>query len=52
MCGIVALFSRREPISEAALQRATRSLYHRGPDGQRHWISADECPGARAAQHH
>ena len=41
MCGIVALFSRRDPISEAALQRATQSLYHRGPDGQRHWISPD-----------
>jgi asparagine synthase (glutamine-hydrolysing) len=41
MCGIVAFFSRRDPISETALQRATQSLYHRGPDGQRHWISAD-----------
>ena len=41
MCGIVALFSRGEPISEVLLKRATRSLYHRGPDGQRHWISAD-----------
>jgi asparagine synthase (glutamine-hydrolysing) len=41
MCGIVALFSRRDPVSVAALERATRSLYHRGPDGQRHWISAD-----------
>ena len=41
MCGIVALFSRRDPISEAVLQRATQSLYHRGPDGQRHWMSPD-----------
>jgi asparagine synthase (glutamine-hydrolysing) len=41
MCGIVALFSRRDPVSESALQRATQSLYHRGPDGQRHWISPD-----------
>jgi asparagine synthase (glutamine-hydrolysing) len=41
MCGIVALFSRRDPVSVAALERATRSLYHRGPDGQRHWISPD-----------
>src|SRR6201984_524738 len=41
MCGIVALFSRRAPISEAALERATQRLYHRGPDGQRHWISGD-----------
>jgi asparagine synthase (glutamine-hydrolysing) len=41
MCGIVAVFSRRDPISSATMERATSSLYHRGPDGQRHWISAD-----------
>jgi asparagine synthase (glutamine-hydrolysing) len=41
MCGIVAFFSRSLPISESALQRATQSLYHRGPDGQRHWRSQD-----------
>jgi asparagine synthase (glutamine-hydrolysing) len=41
MCGIVAFFSRRDPVSTAALARATQSLYHRGPDGQRHWISPD-----------
>src|SRR5215468_5145260 len=41
MCGIVALLSRRDPISEAVLQRAIQSLYHRGPDGQRHWMSPD-----------
>ena len=45
MCGIVALFSRREPISEVALQRATQRLYHRGPDGQRHWIAQDRRVG-------
>jgi asparagine synthase (glutamine-hydrolysing) len=41
MCGIVALFSRRGPVSEEALQKATRSLIHRGPDGRGHWTSAD-----------
>jgi asparagine synthase (glutamine-hydrolysing) len=41
MCGIVALYSRRDPISTAVMQRATQSLYHRGPDGQRHWIAPD-----------
>ena len=41
MCGIVALFSHRAPIVEAALRRATASLHHRGPDGQGHWISSD-----------
>jgi len=41
MCGIAAIFSREAPIAPATIERATRSLYHRGPDGQRHWISAD-----------
>jgi len=41
MCGIVALYSRREPISPVAVERATNRLYHRGPDGQRQWISRD-----------
>ena len=45
MCGIVALFSRRDPISEAIMERATRSLYHRGPDGQRHWIAPNRRVG-------
>ena len=38
MCGIVGVFSRRSPISPGLIERATESLYHRGPDGQRHWI--------------
>jgi asparagine synthase (glutamine-hydrolysing) len=42
MCGIVAFFSRRDRISVPALQRATQSLHHRGPDGQRHWVSPDQ----------
>ena len=41
MCGIVAMFSRQHAISPAAVERATKSLCHRGPDGQRHWISPD-----------
>lgn len=45
MCGIVALFSRRDPISVPALHRATQSLYHRGPDGQRHWVNTDRRVG-------
>ena len=42
MCGIAALFSRHDPISPAVISRATRSLYHRGPDGQKHWIAPDK----------
>jgi asparagine synthase (glutamine-hydrolysing) len=41
MCGIVAVYSRREPVSPAILERATKTLYHRGPDGQCQWISRD-----------
>jgi asparagine synthase (glutamine-hydrolysing) len=39
MCGIVALFAKHEPISPQALARATATLHHRGPDGQRQWIA-------------
>jgi asparagine synthase (glutamine-hydrolysing) len=28
-------------VSESALARGTQSLHHRGPDGQRHWVSQD-----------
>jgi asparagine synthase (glutamine-hydrolysing) len=35
------MFSRGAPLSEGSLQRATQSLFHRGPDGQRHWMSDD-----------
>jgi asparagine synthase (glutamine-hydrolysing) len=38
---MVAFFSRAEPVDERALARATRALSHRGPDGQRQWISDD-----------
>jgi asparagine synthase (glutamine-hydrolysing) len=41
MCGIVAMFARRGSIPPVALERATRALHHRGPDGQRTWISPD-----------
>ena len=41
MCGIIGVFSRRGPVSPAVLERATQSMYHRGPDGQRQWISSD-----------
>lgn len=39
MCGIVALYSKQEPVSADALRRGTQMLHHRGPDGQRHWIA-------------
>lgn len=39
MCGIVALWSAHAPIDAEALERATRRLHHRGPDGRRQWIA-------------
>ena len=45
MCGIFAVFSRRAPVQLETVQRATSRLHHRGPDGQRHWISADRTVG-------
>lgn len=39
MCGIVALFSCQQSISEAALKRAVAALDHRGPDQQNIWVS-------------
>jgi hypothetical protein len=45
MCGIVAKYSAREPIPTDALERATRRLAHRGPDGQRTGLSHDRRVG-------
>src|SRR5262245_1553468 len=45
MCGIVAMYSAREPIRADALERATRRLAHRGPDGQRTWLAGDRRVG-------
>ncbi len=41
MCGIVALFSNDEQIAESSLKLGMDCLKHRGPDGQRFWISPD-----------
>ena len=45
MCGIVAIRSTRGPIPEAALRRATTALRHRGPDGERTWVSSSGTVG-------
>ncbi len=42
MCGIVALFANDEQISESSLKLGMDSLKHRGPDGQKFWISPDQ----------
>ena len=41
MCGIVALFSNNEQISESSLKLGMDCLKHRGPDGQGFWMSPD-----------
>jgi asparagine synthase (glutamine-hydrolysing) len=41
MCGVVAIFSRASPIPPGTVEKATQSLHHRGPDGERHWTSPD-----------
>ena len=41
MCGIIALYSANKPISVDTLQEALPRLAHRGPDGQRTWVSSD-----------
>jgi asparagine synthase (glutamine-hydrolysing) len=40
MCGIVGIFSAERPICPEVLERATRVLHHRGPDGQRQWVAS------------
>ena len=45
MCGVVAIFSRKEPIEPGILARATDRLRHRGPDGEGFWISPDRRIG-------
>ncbi|MBX7166019.1 MAG: asparagine synthase (glutamine-hydrolyzing) [Pirellulales bacterium] len=48
MCGIMAIYSGREPVPLEALSRGTARLHHRGPDGQRHWVA----PHGRVALGH
>ena len=45
MCGIVAVWSASGGVEAEALERATRRLEHRGPDGLRHWVAGDRRVG-------
>lgn len=40
MCGLVAIFSRGEPVSAEPLERGLSRLHHRGPDGSAVWVAA------------
>jgi asparagine synthase (glutamine-hydrolysing) len=45
MCGILAFFSSKEPISSELLQNANRTLKHRGPDNQSFWLDPNGLAG-------
>ena len=46
MCGIVGILARQGSVPEQLLERATRSLAHRGPDDQGTVILREEHPEA------
>jgi asparagine synthase (glutamine-hydrolysing) len=41
----MGLLARRGEVSREVLERASRTLRHRGPDGEGHWLSADRRVG-------
>lgn len=45
MCGIVAMRSGPGGVDAESLKRATSALRHRGPDGERTWMSASKAVG-------
>ncbi len=48
MCGLVAMMSRGGDWPRDALERATDTLHHRGPDGRGTWIG----PGGKTGLGH
>src|SRR5262245_43905876 len=46
MCGIAGIISNnKNEVSVTKLKAMTGAIAHRGPDGEGHWISADENTG-------
>lgn len=45
MCGIVAIYHKDAAVSVEKLTQATSTLFHRGPDGQKIWISKNHHIG-------
>jgi asparagine synthase (glutamine-hydrolysing) len=45
MCGIVAMLSQGGAVRRETLERATRSLHHRGPDDRQYWLDAASTVG-------
>ncbi len=48
MCGILGIYSPTGAVNSEELERTTRRLSHRGPDGQRTWLD----PGHRVGLGH
>jgi asparagine synthase (glutamine-hydrolysing) len=45
MCGICGFYSSGHPTEPTALEAATRSLAHRGPDGMKTWLDESGTVG-------
>jgi len=45
MCGLVAMHAPPGQVRESALAAALQAIEHRGPDGQRVWLSDDRSVG-------
>lgn len=45
MCGIVAILRKNEPVDERTLHESIETIYHRGPDGRKTWISKSGLVG-------
>ncbi|MBN9226243.1 MULTISPECIES: asparagine synthase (glutamine-hydrolyzing) [Legionella] len=45
MCGLVAIYNEKTPISQEKLLLATQLLKHRGPDAQNIWIAPNDHVG-------
>ena len=49
MCGIFGILGRNAPVAEGLLERATRSLAHRGPDDSGNILLRESAPGEAGA---
>src|SRR5687767_3997465 len=50
MCGLFAMFSPTGGVGPEALERGIAALGHRGPDGQKVWVSRDRKVGLAHAR--
>src|SRR5882672_8968264 len=45
MCGIAGIIGRLDQTNRAALERMSRAMLHRGPDGNGIWASSPDARG-------